>query len=493
MHVTLISPGLIHQKGDPFGGIPAMPSGLAYLAGWLRHKDIEVTLIDAYGDAPLKAASFREKYVVRGLSLDEIIAQIPAETNLVGVGVHSGSQHHRSLEVINAVKERLGLPVVVGGHHPTVLYREFLQKGADYVILNEGEIGLEKLCYALQGEIPFEQVPGLAWRGGGPNPQELISDLDIIPFPANELLPLDNYWKLGLGHGPVNGDRPHVFMISSRGCPYGCRFCTTPGISKRKWRPRSAENIVDEFEYWAKNHKVTDFHFQDENFAVDKKRVKEMCRIVKDRGLDIRITLPSGIKVDTIDEETVIELESAGCRYICLAPESGSQRVLKLMNKPLDYEHLLRILKLCDKINVKTGSFFIIGFPGENDDDRRQTMDLLTRMTRAGGDDFSIFIMSPLPGAAAWEVSGGPEREWVDYEQLCWSPRWRKDYKMLNKWRRRMYYRYLFTKIFFQPFKVMKHAWNILRGKFETKGEMTVSRMLRTSFAASDKNDKKDS
>jgi hypothetical protein len=107
-------------------------------------------------------------------------------------------------------------------------------------------------------------------------------------------------------------------------------------------------------------------------------------------------------------------------------------------------------------------------------------MDLIAEMTRQGADDFSIFIMSPLPGAAAWEVAGGPEGAWEDYEQLCWSPRWRKDYKVLNRWRRRMYYRYLFTKLFFRPVKVIRHLVNIIRGKFETKGEMTVRRMLRT-------------
>jgi radical SAM superfamily enzyme YgiQ (UPF0313 family) len=178
----------------------------------------------------------------------------------------------------------------------------------------------------------------------------------------------------------------------------------------------------------------------------------------------------------------VEELASAGCRYICLAPESGSQRVLKLMHKPLDFDHMMKILKLCEKLRIKTGSFFIIGFPGETDEDRRQTMKLISRMTRNGADDFSIFIMSPLPGAAAWEMAGGPERKWQEYEQLCWSPRWRDDYALLSRWRRRMYYRYFITKLFFRPFKVFKHLWNMLRGHFETKGEMTISRMLRSVF-----------
>jgi radical SAM superfamily enzyme YgiQ (UPF0313 family) len=150
------------------------------------------------------------------------------------------------------------------------------------------------------------------------------------------------------------------------------------------------------------------------------------------------------------------------------------------MHKPLQFDHLLRIVRKCERVGIKTGSFFILGFPGETDDDRRQTIDLIAEMTRQGADDFSIFIMSPLPGAAAWEMAGGPEGKWEDYEQLCWSPRWRKDYKMLNRWRRRMYYRYFFTKLFFRPMKMFKHAWNVLRGKFETKGEMTIRRMMRT-------------
>lgn len=479
MHVTLISPPLVHQKGDPFGGIPAMPNGIAYLAAWVRRAGIHVTAIDAFGKSPGAAQPFKQKYVVRGLSLDEIVKRVPAETDLVGIGCHSGAQHTVTLQLVSMIKAQLSKPVVVGGHHPTIVSEPFLQAGADYVVHGEGEIALEKLCAALDGRTALDDVPGLIREGGRRSPVAEIEDLDSIPFPAVDLLPLENYWNLGFSHGPVRGK--HIFMISSRGCPYDCHFCTTPGICGRRWRARSAKNVVDEMEEWIRRYGVRDFHFQDENFAVSKKRVVEICEEIRQRGLDLSISLPSGIKVDTIDEATIRALANAGCRYICVAPESGSHRVLELMNKPLDFEHLYSVIKLCKRLKVRTGCFLIIGYPGETEADRKETAKLVGKLTRLGADEFSIFIFTPLPGAGAWGANEELQSKWEDYEELCWSPRWRPDYKILSRQRRKLYLRYALTKAIFHPLSTFRHLLNIVTGRFETKGEMTVRRMFHTA------------
>jgi anaerobic magnesium-protoporphyrin IX monomethyl ester cyclase len=479
MRVTLIYPPLVHQQGDPFGGIPAMPTGLAYLAAWLRRAGHEVTLIDAFGEAPRRAETFREKYVARGLSLDEIVARIPAGAELVGIGCHSGAQHNATLILIRKIKDKLGVPVAVGGHHPTAVSAPFLEAGADFVVKGEGEIAIERLCDALAGKIKIEDVPGLILPRGKETPAEEVKNLDDIPFPAIDLLPLEYYWALGLSHGPVRGR--HIFMISSRGCPYSCRFCTTPGICGRRWRARSADNVVDEMEEWLRRYGVRDFHFQDENFGVSKKRVLEICDEIVRRRLAVSISLPSGIKAETIDEEVVRALRRAGCRYICLAPESGSERVLKLMDKPLDFAHTEKLVRLCRKLRIRTGLFFILGYPGETEEDRKKTARMISRLTRLGADEFSIFIFTPLPGAAAWEDATDLHGHWKDYEELCWSPRWRPDYKELSRWRRRLYLRYALTKAVFHPLSILRNLWNTITGRFETKGEMTVRRMFRTT------------
>jgi anaerobic magnesium-protoporphyrin IX monomethyl ester cyclase len=455
-----------------------MPTGIAYLASWLRRVGIDVSVIDSFGEAPEKAQPFKGKYIARGLEPHEIIDRIPGGTDLVGIGCHSGAQHTVTLQLIAVVKEKLRLPVVVGGHHPTIVYQPFLDAGADFVVYGEGEIALERLCRALDGQIPVDDVPGLIRTDGRRSPPREIGDLDTIPFPAVDLLPLDNYWKLGFSHGPVQGR--HIFMISSRGCPYDCAFCTTPGICGRRWRARSAGNVVDEMQEWLGRFGVKDFHFQDENFAVSKKRVQEISDEIVSRGLDVSISLPSGIKVDTIDEPTLRALRAAGCRYICVAPESGSSRVLELMNKPLDFEHLEAMIRLCRSLRIRTGCFLILGYPGETEEDVRATARLVRRLTRLGADEFSIFIFTPLPGAAAWETSPELQGAWVDYEELCWSPRWRPDYKRLARRRRKLYLRYAFYKAIFHPIGVFKNMLNVITGRFETKGEMTVRRMFHT-------------
>jgi radical SAM superfamily enzyme YgiQ (UPF0313 family) len=239
--------------------------------------------------------------------------------------------------------------------------------------------------------------------------------------------------------------------------------------------------VIDEMEEWLRRYGVRDFHFQDENFAVSRKRVVEMCDEVERRGLDVSISLPSGIKAETIDEDTVRALARAGCRYICLAPESGSERVLKLMDKPLDFDHLDGLIRLCRRVNIRTGLFFILGYPGETDADRRDTSRLIGRLTRLGADEFSIFIFTPLPGAAAWDAAAELHGHWTDYEELCWSPRWRPDYRALSRRRKRIYMRYALTKALFHPLATLRNLVNVLTGRFETKAEMTVRRMFKAS------------
>ena len=477
MRVTLIAPPLIHQKGDPFGGIPAMPTGLAYIAAWLRAKGNEVVLVDSFGEAPGQAVPLKEKYLARGLTYEQIIDRIEPDCGLVGIGCHSGAQHTATIELIGRIKERFAVPVVVGGHHPTIVREPFFEAGADFIIKGEGEIAAEKLCRALENGSPVGEVPGLVLPDGRETDTKEIRELDDIPFPAVDLLPLQNYWNLGLSHGPVRGK--HIFLISSRGCPYNCRFCTTPGICDRRWRARSAANVVDEIEEWLGRFGVRDFHFQDENFGVSKKRVLQICEEIERRGLDVSLSLPSGIKAETIDEETVLALRRVGCRYICLAPESGSRRVLELMDKPLDFGHMERLVRLCIRIGIRTGLFYILGYPGETDADRRLTARHLGRMARLGADEFSIFIYTPLPGAASWDAAAELHGHWHDYEELCWSPRWRPDYAALSRWRRRLYTRYALSKAFFHPLRSLRSLVNVFTGRFETKGEMTVRRMLR--------------
>jgi radical SAM superfamily enzyme YgiQ (UPF0313 family) len=266
-----------------------------------------------------------------------------------------------------------------------------------------------------------------------------------------------------------------MVVTTSRGCPYNCRFCTTPLLQGRKWRSRSPKHIVDEIDNAVHKFGIEDVLIQDEVFGVHKKIVLGITKEIIDRGLRLRLYLPSGSKAETFDEEMLTELRKAGLQHICLAPESGSPRVLEKMKKPMDFNKLMQIVSLSRKIGIRMIANFVIGFEDENDDDRRMTWDLVLKLTKLGVHEVSLFIWSPLPGADAFESETG----WTRYEDLNWSPRWRSNYCQLNRFRKKLYMRWFLTKILYHPIDLIRSAWNVLTGCYELKSEMAVRRLMQ--------------
>ena len=475
MKVALIVPPLLGYKGDPFGNIPSIPTGAPYLAAYLRANGHAVDIVDCFGESPHQVRPFKTQYEARGLSPAGVLARLPADLGLAGISVHSGAAHGLAIELIRALKGwNPDLPIVVGGAQATVLHGAFLEAGADYVVLSEGEASLLQLAEALEGRGEIRAIDGLAWGGGLNRRTRFIQDLDALPFPAIDLLPMRNYWDLRYAHGPVVG--PYTFLLTSRGCPYSCAFCATPCIWQRRWRARSAGNVVDEMEHYVREFGIRDFHIQDDNFTVQRERVWAICQEILDRRLEVTWCLPSAVKAEPIDPQTLHVMREAGCRYIAFSPESGSPRVLELMRKPVDLEHVKRMVEAAHKEGMKTQACFVLGFPGETEADLELTRRYANKLTRRGVDEISFFIMSPVPGAAAFD-----EHAWdfEDYEGLCWSPRWRPDYERLSRARLKLYANFFWTRLWSHPLDLLGHVPHILAGRHETKSEMAVNRWLR--------------
>lgn len=479
MRVILINAPLVGKRGDPFGSIPSMPVGTPYLAAALRREGHDVELLDSFGLDPKRATAFRGDNVMHGLPPADALSRIKEPPDLLGISVHAGAVHGVSMELLRLAKERWPeLPVAIGGAQATMLPDEFLAAGADYVVLGEGEESLSGLLQHLGGARELAEIDGLAWPGGLNPKTRFIEDLDALPFPAWELLPLDNYWELGYSHGPFNG--PYLPLITSRGCPFTCRFCAAPALWQRKWRARSAGSVVAEMRRGLEQHGVRDFHIQDDNMTFNKRRTGEICAGLAEAKLGVTWCLAAGMKAETVDDALLRAMKDAGCRYISVSPESGSPAILKLMDKPFDYGHFLGLQRAAHRIGVSTQVCFVIGFPGESEEDRRLTADYLGAVTKAGADEVSIFIMTPLPGAECWKDSEWPYGE---YENLSFSPTWRPDYGLLASWRKRLFIRFFLLKALYHPLRLLRNGWNVLRRRFETKSEMTVYRLLKTRFS----------
>jgi radical SAM superfamily enzyme YgiQ (UPF0313 family) len=229
-------------------------------------------------------------------------------------------------------------------------------------------------------------------------------------------------------------------------------------------------------EWCGKNFGVFEFHWEDLNPNVDDARIRNICQAIVSRNMKVSWKLAAGTKVEGIkDEESIDLMAAAGCRYISISPESASKQVLSLMDKPFDFDHASKIIKRIIEKKIFLQCCFVLGFPGETDEDRDMTSSFIRELASMGVDEIALFIMTPVPGAAEYERYQKNNRS---LSELNFSPTWRNDYASLSKLRKVLYGRFIFQKIIHHPFKVTRQSFNFLRRHFETKMEMIPYKAL---------------
>ena len=483
--IVLINPNLVILRSDPFTtGIVYMPLGLAHVAAALGAARVPLQVIDAFAQRPRQAR--REgKFLMLGLSYAEVVEQVPADAGVVFVYAINLTNHLSTVGIIQALKRaRPDLPVVVLENTQAVtayalrfVAHEFYEAGADYVLTGEGDHRAVRLVQVLLDHRAKENVremDGLGSREFHNEPTGMITGLDSLPFPAWDLFPLENYWNLRFAHGPQTTER-YLPLLTSRGCPYQCKFCVVPATNSQKWRPRSAQNVVDEIEYSVHKYQVREFHIEDLDPTISDQRIRDICNEILRRRLNVIWKIAAGTKVETIrSEETIDLMAEAGCRYISISPETGSPRLLKQMDKPFNLDHAVRLVKRMNQVGIRSQACFILGYPGETENDLQMTWDLVRDLTRQGVDEIALFIIAPVPGSAIYEEFQGYE----SLSELNFSPTWRVDYHRLSRFRLRLYAHFLFWKLRYHPLKILRQPFNFLRRRFETKMEMTPYRAV---------------
>jgi len=488
--IALINPPLATQAEDPLGsGIPYLPVTLAYLAAVLRG-EYRLRVIDAFGNNPFR--SIREgRFVLQGMTAEELTAEIPADTQAAVVFISSVMAYTAVCGILRRLKaERPDMPVVAIENSQAVigcsleyLGEELLAAGADYVVLGECETRVPRLLRALEQGQPADTA---AWDGiiyktsDGTLARRpkvgYLQNLDSLPFPAWELFPLENYWKLGYAHGPMEGR--YLAMLTSRGCPCQCNFCVVPATNEGKWRARTPENVVAEFEHGVRTFGVREFHWEDLNPTASETRILEVCRLIREKGLRIRWKLASGSKIETLSLDALDAMRRAGCAYISFSPESGSPEVLKRMNKRFDHAHALRMTARMHRLGIASQACFVLGYPGETPAERKETADYIRKLTRAGVDEIAVFMLTPIPGTETFgELSG-----YGSYSELTFAPTWRSDYAELRRCRDGLYRSFFLWKLRDHPLKLVRQGLNLLRRKFESKAEMNIYRILKMKF-----------
>lgn len=487
MSIALINPNLVVQRNDPFTtGIVYMPVSLAYAVAAVRASGRPTQVIDAFAAAPRRARRQGE-FTILGLTEDEVVAQLDASSNCAVVYAINLTNHLSTVAIVKAIKAaRPKLPVIILENTQAVtayalanVAREFYAAGADYVLTGEPEPGLLALLEALEADAEAQAlggIPGLGTPGFYNPPKAVLTGqaLDAVPFPAWDLFPLDNYWSLHFAHGPLSAKR-YLPLLTSRGCPYPCGFCVVPATNRQKWRPRAAANVVDEMEYFGRTQGVTEFHIEDLDPTINDQRIRDICAEIMRRGLKLNWKISAGTKVETLrDEETIDLMAQAGCSYISISPETGSPRLLKAMRKPFDLDHAVRIVKRMNQVGIRCQACFVLGYPTETDADLQMTWDLAHELTRVGVDEIALFVITPVPGSSIYAEFSGYD----SLSELNFSPTWRSDYEKLNRFRVRLYARFLWWKLRYHPLKLLRQPFNFLRRRFETKMEMVPYRAL---------------
>jgi len=489
MSIIFINPNLVVQRNDPFTtGIVYMPIGLAYAAAVVRDAGHPVHVIDAFAEGP-ELGRKRGKFTTFGLSEADVLAHIPSDAQAVFVFAINLTNHLAATHIVSVVKQdRPNLPIIILENTQAVtayalkyVMAEFFNAGADFVLTGEPEQRVVRLVQALTGESDtseLQEIDGLGSPEFYSPPETFIQDLDSIPFPAWDLFPLENYWRLRFAHGPQSTAR-YLPLLTSRGCPYPCRFCVVPATNQQKWRARSAINVVDEIEYYVNTFQVREFHIEDLDPTISDQRMRDIAGEIMRRELDIIWKIVAGTKVETIrTEETVDIMAESGCRYISISPETGSPRVLKLMKKPFDLDHAVKLVKRMSQVGIRTQACFVLGFPGESPEDLQKTWDLAHDLTRKGVDEIALFIITPVPGSAIFEELKG----YGSLSEMNFTPTWRDDFEELSRFRLRLYAYFLLWKLRYHPFKILRQPLNFLRRRYDTKMEMVPYRALRLKW-----------
>ena len=485
MATVLINPNLVAQTNDLFTtGVVYMPIGLAYSAASLRQAGLPVVVVDAFAERPRQ--SRRDgNFLVLGLTPVEVVSRIPAEVELVCLYANQLINHVSLVQIIAAVKDAFPLAsvVILENTQAVTAYalrsvaKELYAAGADYLLTGESELRLPALVRALrlrQPEASLRQIDGLC----SPTFENPIlgynEDLDKLPFPAWDLFPVESYWSLRFAHGPQSS-RKYLPLLTSRGCPYPCRFCVVPATNNRSWRSRSAISVADEVSHLIEQFGVREFHIEDLNPTINDKRIREICHEFIRRKLDITWKIVAGTKVESMRSEEVIDLMAqAGCRYISISPESGSPRVLKLIDKPFNIGHAVKLIKRMNHVGIRSQACFVLGFPDEQDADREQTRLMIRDLVHNGVDEIALFIISPVPGSNIFAQFSG----YRSLSELNFTPTWREDYKVLNAFRLRLYRQFIFWKCLYHPSKILIQMYNFCTRHFETKMEMVPYKAL---------------
>lgn len=397
------------------GNLP--PLGAASLAAFIREKGWSVGVIDCIAlDLSAEAVAHRAA---------------EAGAKVVGFSALTGN-FHRAVDYAEALRQRLpDTLIIVGGHHPTIMPRELMCDHAvfDLAVVREGEHTLADLLERyraggwrrrefLEDHEELGGIRGIAYRRGAEavltEPRELIDDLDALPFPARDLLPMAEYIPLPNQYLRL----PVVHMTAIRGCPYACTFCSNNAVFGRAIRSKSPSRTVDEIEHVMADYGAREISFWDDTMTARREWIEEFCDEIIRRRLDV--TWTGYARVNTVDLSILKRMKQAGCWNLFYGFEAGDQQLLDNIGKGVALDTIRSAARWTREAGIEVRGSFMLALPGETPELARRTVEFAVELDC----DYAQFcITTPYPGTKLWDDAdkyGRLSRNFRDYH--CWSP-----------------------------------------------------------------------
>ncbi len=399
MRILLIQPSCIVTERWSEKAAPFLPIGLASIAASLKKANHEVMLLDALTEGWEFRWRHEGGWIEIGLSEEDVAAEIRRyQPQVVGFSVPFTTQAPRLRSLARWVKAiHPEIFVVCGGNYPTAAPREVLEiPDVDLVVLGEGEITFTRILDKLKTGASLENLNGIAYRseGGGiaiQPPLQYIENLDQLPLPAYDLLPLTSYFK-------AIGKR-WLPLFNTRGCQKACASCSTEKLHGKRARYESVEYTLKKIRLLNDNYGVQSFYFDDNNLFSNKLYAAELFDRIIDEKLKIQWIARSGVDPRSLDDDLLNKMRLAGGKRLHFSPDSGSRRVLrKYLARSFDPYIMEKAIQRTLDAGFKVSCHFLIGTPGETLEEIHETLKFAWKLRSLGVDEFNFSMAVPYAG-----------------------------------------------------------------------------------------------
>lgn len=389
------------------------PVALLYLASYLEKKDIETDIVDVVLEKQIRDAEFYRQLPQRLKKIEkEIVNQVrQVKPDIVAITCYT-PEYFEVLSLAKQIKKiDKDIWIVVGGIHPTFYPEDFAYKDSpfDFAVLGEGEITLLELVKNIENQKKWPKIKSIAFfdqdsRQMVVTPKRpLYEDLDELASPAYHKINME-YYTTANPYAIRGVFSRSAYILSSRGCPSSCTFCVAKKIREfcgyRIYaRLRSPKHLLKEIKDLKEKYQIDSFYFIDDLFTLNKKQVKEFCRLLKKSNLGLIWGCSS--KVTTVDYETLKTMKEAGCVQIDFGVERGSNEALRLVKKGITVEIIKRVFADCHRLGIRTFANMLVNLPQEREKDLNDVLRLLDEIKAT---IVSINIFTPYPGTEIFDT-----------------------------------------------------------------------------------------